>query len=87
MELHCNSKINGKEMSFKVVTGTEVTDISDGLWESLEMNAISQVKELTPWCAGMLVVLEKSGSVCICVDFDLSKTTCFDRCIHYPKQM
>lgn len=66
---NCTVILSGKEMPFKVDTGIEVTVISDDLWESLGMSTISQIKELTPWCPGMLVVLEKSGSVCICVDF------------------
>ena len=33
------------------------------------MGVISRVEEPTPWCAGMVVVPKKSGSVRICVDF------------------
>ena len=32
------------------------------------MGVISKVLEPTPWCAGMVVVTKKSGSVRICVD-------------------
>lgn len=32
------------------------------------LGVISQVKELTPWCAGMVIVPKQSGSICVCVD-------------------
>ena len=33
------------------------------------VGVISRVEEPTPWCAGMVVVPKKSGSVRICMDF------------------
>ena len=33
------------------------------------LGVISKVEEPTEWCAGMVVVPKKSGSVCICVNF------------------
>ena len=32
------------------------------------IGVISKVKEPTVWCAGMVAVPKKSGSICICVD-------------------
>ena len=32
------------------------------------MNVISKVQEPTPWCADMVVVPKKTGSIKICVD-------------------
>ena len=32
------------------------------------MGVISKVQDPTPWCAGMVVVMKKSGAVGICVD-------------------
>ena len=33
-----------------------------------KVGIISKVTEPTPWCAGMVVVFKKSGSIRICVD-------------------
>lgn len=32
------------------------------------MGVITKVSDPTPWCAGMVVVMKKSGAVRICVD-------------------
>lgn len=33
------------------------------------LGVITKMEQATEWCAGMVVVPKKSGSVCICVDF------------------
>ena len=33
------------------------------------LGVISRIDQPTPWCAGIVVVPKKSGSVYICVDF------------------
>ena len=38
---------------------------------SRNSGAISQVTEPTPWCAGMVVVPKRDGSVRICIDFKM----------------
>lgn len=43
--------------------------VKDELDRMVELGVISQVHEPTEWCAGMVVVPKKSGSVRICVDF------------------
>ena len=43
--------------------------VQDELARMESLGVISRVEEPTPWCAGMVVVPKKSGTVCICVDF------------------
>ena len=48
-----------------------------------EMGVISKVKEQTEWCAGMVVVLKKSGAVHICVNLKLLNTS-VTRSVRHP---
>ena len=43
--------------------------VQEELTRMESLGVISRVEEPTPWCAGMVVVPKKSGSVRICVDF------------------
>ena len=43
--------------------------VQDELKRMESLGVISTVKEPTQWCAGVVVVPKKDGSVCICVDF------------------
>ena len=43
--------------------------VQEELTRMESLGVISRVDEPTPWCAGMVVVPKKSGSVRICVDF------------------
>ena len=44
------------------------TKVREELDRMEAMGVISKVDEPTPWCAGMVVVPKKSGSIRICVD-------------------
>ena len=44
------------------------TKVSEELARMEAMGVISKVDEPTPWCAGMVVVPKKSGTIRICVD-------------------
>ena len=44
------------------------TKVKEELDRMEELGVIAKVTEPTPWCAGMVVVPKKSGSVRICVD-------------------
>jgi len=43
--------------------------VQDKLTRMKTLGVISRIDEPTPWCAGMVIVPKKDGSVCICVDF------------------
>lgn len=48
-----------------------------------KMGVITKIEEPTAWCAGMVVVPKKAGTVSICVDFTRMNESVFQRKV-YP---
>ena len=59
--------------NFKILSGALLSPlhkkVQDELTRMESLGVISRVETPTPWCAGMVIVPKKSGSVRICVDF------------------
>ena len=60
--------------------------VQEELARMQSMGVISCVNQPTPWCAGMVMVLKKNGTVCTCVDLKGATVFCA-KFIPFPQLM